>query len=90
MTSVRTEPDPKKRAETFREYNKIFTENVYNIGISTVPPALLMNKRFRNVPPGTPVLLYQWSEDNVMRERLWVPKDQQLQELLPGVIPTYN
>lgn len=90
MTSVRTEPDPQKRAETFRAYNRIFTENVYNIGISTVPPALLMNKRFRNVPPGTPVLLYQWSEDNVMRERLWVPKDEQLQELLPGVIPTYN
>lgn len=90
MTSVRNEPDPAKRAEIFREYNRIFTANVYSIGISTVPPALMMNKRIRNVPVGTPVLLYQWSEDNLMRERLWVPVSDQLNQLLPGVVPTYE
>lgn len=90
MTSVRTEPNPAARSEIFRKYNRIFTENVYNIGISTVPPALLMNRRFQNVPVGTPVLLYQWSEDNLMRERLWVSKDKQMDELLPGIVPTYQ
>jgi hypothetical protein len=41
------------------------------------------------VPVGAPVLAYQWSEDNTIRERLWIaPEDQdQAPELMPGVLP---
>ena len=41
------------------------------------PGALIINKRFANIPPGAPIFMYNWAEDSVMRERLWVPADQQ-------------
>ena len=74
---------PSARGELLRDYNRVFTENIYNVGLITIPAALIINKRIRNVPPGTPVLAYQWSEDNVMRERFWVAEEDQLDELLP-------
>jgi peptide/nickel transport system substrate-binding protein len=55
----------------------------------SIPAAIVINKRFKNVPPGAPVLAYQWGEENVMRERLWVPKSEQGKavELLPRTVP---
>ncbi len=91
VTALRTEPDPEARNEMLRTYNRIFTENVYNVGLITSPAALLMHKRLRNVPPGTPVLAFQWSENAMSRERLWVPAAERLDiELRPGVLPGVN
>ncbi|MBV9247143.1 MAG: ABC transporter substrate-binding protein, partial [Methylobacteriaceae bacterium] len=89
LNKVRVERDTAKRGELLREYDHIFTENIYNVGLFVVPAALIINKRFRDVPAGAPVLAYQWSEDNVIRERMWIrPEDQgQAPELLPGVLP---
>jgi peptide/nickel transport system substrate-binding protein len=67
----------------------ILTENIYNIGLVQVPAALLVNKRVRNAHPGTPVFMYEWAEDAVIRERLWVPADLQTEELLPGTVAEY-
>jgi len=92
LNKVRTEPDTAKRAALLNQYNQISTENVYQIGLVTAPAALIINKRFKDVPAGAPVLAYQWSEDNTIRERLWIdPKDQgQVPELLPGELPGVN
>src|SRR5262249_41301679 len=68
LNKVRTEPDGAKRAALLNDYNHIFTENVYNVGLVTVPAALITNKRFKDVPAGAPVLAWQWSEDNTIRE----------------------
>ena len=67
----------------------LLTENVYNVGLVQVPAALLVNKRVRNAHPGTPVFMYEWAEDSVIRERLWVPADAQIGELLPGTVAEY-
>jgi len=92
MEKVRVEPDTAKRAALLNEYNHIFTENVYTVGLVTVPAALIINKRFKDVPAGAPVLAYQWSEDNTLRERLWIAeKDQaQVPQLMPGKMPGVN
>ncbi|MCX5497711.1 ABC transporter substrate-binding protein [Kaistia dalseonensis] len=92
VAKVRTEPDPAKRSELFREYNKISTENIYSIGLIEVPGAIIVNKRFNNVPPGTPILSYAWGEEGSMRERFWVPTDLQGQvpELAPKTLPGIN
>ena len=89
LEKIRTEPDTAKRADLLNEYNKIFTENIYNVGLVTIPAALIINKRFKDVPAGAPVLAWQWSEDNTLRERLWIAKGDQAQvpELMPGVMP---
>jgi peptide/nickel transport system substrate-binding protein len=34
--------------------------------------------------------MYEWAEDSVVRERLWVPADQQTDEILPGVVASYE
>lgn len=87
---IRVENDTKKRVELFAEYNRLFTKNVYNVGLITAAGAIVVSKRLQNIPPGTPVLAYQWGEVGVMRERLWSKKEDQSAELLPGKLPGIN
>jgi peptide/nickel transport system substrate-binding protein len=81
--------DAAEQAELANNMQAILTENIYNIGLVQVPAALLVNKRVRNAHPGTPVFMYEWAEDAVIRERLWVPADLQTEELLPGTVAEY-
>ena len=84
------EPDSDKRKELMKEYNHIFTKNIYDIGIVIGRYGLALAKRFKNVPVGTPTFLYQWTWANVRPEQVWVAPEDQLEELRPGVIPLYK
>ena len=84
------EQDPAKRKELINQYNHIFTENVYDLGVFVGRHGLALAKRFQNVPPGTPVFLYDWVEYSLMSEQVWTPKDQQLEQIRPNTIPVYN
>lgn len=80
--------DAALRVELMRRYQRVYTENVYGIGLTQYPAALIINKRFANVPIGTPVLMFNYFEDNIMRERLYVPYDKQGEfELHPMSLP---
>ncbi len=81
--------DAAAQAAIADQMQSILTENVYNVGLVQVPAALLVNKRIMNAHPGTPVFMYEWAEDAVIRERLWVPAEEQIGELLPGTIAEY-
>lgn len=81
--------DAGERAQLAKDMQKLMTENVYYVGTVQVPAALLVNKRVRNAHPGTPVFMYEWAEDSVMRERLWTPTDLQVDEILPGTVAEY-
>ncbi len=71
-----------------KTYQKTFTENVAAAGLTSYPGALIINKRFSNIPVGTPIFMYNWAEDSIIRERVWVPADKQIQaELHPGTLP---
>jgi peptide/nickel transport system substrate-binding protein len=83
------EPDPAKRAELMKEYNHIFTENIYDVGIVIGRYGLALAKRFKNIPAGTPTFLYHWTWGNVSPEQVWVAPEEQLDEIQPGVVPTY-
>ena len=48
------------------QYNKIFTENVYNLGVFVGRYGLGLAKRVKNIPDGTPVFMYTWVEDAVL------------------------
>ena len=42
----------------------------------------------KNVPAGAPNFMYNWGEDSIMRERIFVPTDkQQDYELFPQTLP---
>jgi peptide/nickel transport system substrate-binding protein len=80
--------DNAERAELMKQYQNIFTTNVYEAGLTNYPGALIINKRIRNVASGTPILAFQWAEDSAMRERMYVPEDlQQNYELHPETLP---
>lgn len=81
--------DSAEAAELANVIQRNWTENVYTIGLIQAPAALLINKRIRNAHPGTPVFMFEWAEDGVVRERLWAAGDEQIDELLPGTIPQY-
>ncbi|MBN9018409.1 MAG: ABC transporter substrate-binding protein [Rhizobiales bacterium] len=69
--------DGDEQRELMKQYQKLYTENVYGIGLTQYPGALIINKRFANVPKGTPINLFNWAEDSVIRERMYVPTEKQ-------------
>ena len=71
------------------QYNKIFTENLYNIGVIVGRYGENLTKRFKNVNPGLPAFLYTWTEDAIMLEQVWSPADQQQKQVRPNTVPTY-
>ncbi len=80
--------DPAERTELMKTYQQVYTENVYGVGLTAYPGALIINKRFSNIPKGTPILMFNWAEDSIIRERVWVAADQQGDyELFPGTVP---
>jgi peptide/nickel transport system substrate-binding protein len=80
--------DPAERVSLMQNYQRIYTENVYGLGLTQYSAALIVNKRFANLPPGTPNFMFNWGEDSIMRERMFVPTDlQQGYELHPGTLP---
>jgi len=87
---IRSETDAKKRAGLFYEYQRMFTENVYSVGLVSATGAIVVSKRLQNVPPGTPILAYQWGEVGIMRERLWTKSADRGTELLPGRLPGFD
>ncbi|OBQ62587.1 ABC transporter substrate-binding protein [Mesorhizobium erdmanii] len=80
--------DNDERASLMREFQKISTEHVYNVGLTEYPGALIVNKRFSNIPQGTPIFMFNWAEDSIIRERVFVKADKQAKyELFPEQLP---
>ncbi|MBV7333088.1 ABC transporter substrate-binding protein [Chloroflexi bacterium TSY] len=90
VTTFCAEPDTEVRKELMAEYNRIYTENLYNIGVIVGRYGLAAAKRFNNVPAGMPVFMYQWTWENVMAEQVWIAPDEQIDQIRPGVLPTYE
>ncbi|TPK18523.1 ABC transporter substrate-binding protein [Mesorhizobium sp. B2-5-9] len=80
--------DNNQRASLMRDFQKISTEHVYNVGLTEYPGALIVNKRFANIPQGTPIFMFNWAEDSIIRERVFVAADKQAKyELFPEELP---
>jgi peptide/nickel transport system substrate-binding protein len=82
--------DTEGRNALMFEYNQIFTENVYNIGVFVGRYGLGTAKRVKNIPDGTPVFMYQWVEDAILLDTLWTPAEEQLPQNRPDTIPVYG
>ena len=88
VSKFTTSKDNDERVALMKQFQKISTEHLYNIGLTEYPGALIINKRFSNVPSGTPIFLFNWAEDSIIRERLWVAADKQGKyELFPQQLP---
>ncbi|MDX8445910.1 ABC transporter substrate-binding protein [Mesorhizobium captivum] len=80
--------DNDQSADLMRKFQKISTEHVYNVGLTEYPGALIINKRFSNIPQGTPIFMFNWAEDSIVRERVFVAADKQAKyELFPEELP---
>ena len=80
--------DLKEQAGLMKEYQKLYTSNVYAVGLTQYPGALIINKRFANIPAGAPINMFNWAEDTIIRERVFVPQAKQAKfELQPGMLP---
>jgi peptide/nickel transport system substrate-binding protein len=79
--------DPAERVALMKTYQKLYTENLFAIGLTAYPGALVVNKRFANIPAGAPIFMYNWAEDNIIRERVYVPAEAQIgAELHPNTL----
>jgi peptide/nickel transport system substrate-binding protein len=90
MQEYRSTYDTAERNALMFEYNRIYTENVYTMGVFVGRYGLGLAKRVQNVPNGTPVFMYQWVEDAILLDTLWTPVDQQLEQIRPNAIPIYG
>jgi len=80
--------DNEERAELMKRYQRVATTNIDSIGLVEYPGALMINKRFANIPTGAPIVLFNWAEGAIMRERVFVPEDKQRDyELFPETLP---
>ncbi len=80
--------DAAERAELMKHYQNVYTATLDGIGLTAYPGALIVNKRFANIPAGAPIFMYNWAEDNIIRERVFVPADKQIDaELHPDMLP---
>jgi peptide/nickel transport system substrate-binding protein len=80
--------DPAEKVALMKTYQSLYTTNLDGIGLTAYPGALIVNKRFANIPAGAPIFMYNWAEDNIIRERVFVPADKQLGiELHPNMLP---
>ena len=75
--------------ELMAEYNRIYTENIYSIGVVVGRYGLAIASRFENLPVGAPVFLYQWTWGNVQPDQMWVRPENQIPEIYPGTVPVY-
>jgi len=82
--------DAAERKSLMSQYNKIFTENVYDLGVFVGRYGLGLAKRSKNVPSGTPAFMYTWVEDAVLLDTIWTPVDQQVKENRPETLPVYK
>ncbi len=91
-TEFSQETDFAKQQALMFEYNKIFTKNCYNIGLVIGRYGLVLARRFKNIPVGTPSFMYQWDWNNWRAEQVWVtPEDAaKYPETAPNTIPVYK
>jgi len=90
INSLKTETSGSKVRKAFSEIQHLWTENLYTIGGYKMQTGNAVAKRLKNLRPGTPPYMYEWFDVAQSAWQLWVPKDKQTPELLPGVIPTYG
>ena len=80
--------DSAEKIDLMKHYQNVYTTNLDGIGLTAYPGALIINKRFANIPAGAPIFMYNWAEDNIIRERVYVPADKQIgAELHPNTLP---
>lgn len=82
--------DGPERMKLMQEYQKIFTQNVYHMGVFSGRYGLGLAKRMKNIPVATPTFLYTWVEDAIMLEQLWTPKADQLKQNRPDTYPVFS
>ncbi len=86
----RTAPNAAEQVEIMRDYNRIYTKNLYTVGLLSAPGALIIHKRIKNLRDGVPILAYQWAEDAVIRELFWVAEGDRIGgEIAPNTVPQY-
>ena len=90
VNAYRSTYDPAERRELMFQYNQVFTENVYNLGVFVGRYGLGLAKRVKNVPDGTPAFMYQWVEDAILLDALWTPEGDQLAQVRPETIAVYG
>jgi peptide/nickel transport system substrate-binding protein len=90
MNEYRSTYDADGRKTLMSEYNSIYTENVYSMGVFVGRYGLGLAKRSMNVPDGTPVFMYTWVEEAILLDTIWTPVDQQLPQNRPETIPVYS
>jgi peptide/nickel transport system substrate-binding protein len=63
--------DPAKQKQLMADFNRIYTENAYTIGVVTATYGMLLNKNIKNIQPGLITNLYSWGHQSMFMEQIW-------------------
>ena len=81
------ETDAARQRQLMADYNRVWTENAYNIGVVTCTYGMLLNKYMKNVQPGLPVNVYSWGHQSMFMEQLYYEPAQQRPLILGTNLP---
>jgi len=88
VRSFQASRDPAARQRAMARYQALSTSNVNALGLVRFPAAIVASRRLAGIHPGLPVLMFNWAEDAIMRERLFArPGSGPGFELRPGTLP---
>jgi len=90
VNKYRSTFDPAARKDLMKQYENIYTKNVYELGVFIGRYGLGTAKRVKNIADGTPVFMYTWVEEAILLDTLWTPKDQQLPQNRPETLAVYK
>jgi peptide/nickel transport system substrate-binding protein len=76
-----------KRKVLINQYNRIYTDNLYFIGVFAGPFGVALDKRFKNVAQGS----YSRRGLHTSRpDQIWVPESDQLKQMMQGTVPVFS
>ncbi|MFP4017220.1 MAG: ABC transporter substrate-binding protein [Halanaerobiales bacterium] len=87
LQELRLTRTPEERTEILHQIEKIYTENIYTIGLYQLRQGLAINNRFKNVQSDLPPYLYDYMVNSMPIQTVWVPTEDQNEALFLDEIP---
>jgi len=87
LQELRLTRTAEERTNILHEIERLYTENVYTIGLYQLRQGLAINNRFKNIPSDLPPYLYDYMVNGMPIQIIWVAEEDQYDELFIDEIP---
>jgi peptide/nickel transport system substrate-binding protein len=87
LQELRLSRTAEERIDILHKIEKLYTENIYTIGLYQLRQGLAINNRFKNISSDLPPYLYDYMVNAMPLQIIWVAEEDQYDELFLDEIP---